>query len=235
MKNIILKLRKKLKKNSDAKTRESFQRFFKEEVKFYGVRAGLVSKISKESFGEIKELSKKEIFSLCEELFRSGISEEAWIAADWAERIKSRFTPGDFKIFERWIGKYIDNWAKCDTLCNHAVGSFILKHPGFIKKLLAFTKSKNRWMRRAAAVTLIIPAKQGKFLKEIFQIADKLLLDSDDMVQKGYGWMLKEASRKNEKQVFDYVIKNKKTMPRTALRYAIEKMPEDLKKRAMEK
>ncbi len=149
MKNIILKLRKELKQNSDAKTKESFQRFFKEEVKFYGVRAGLVSKISKESFGEIKDLSKKEIFSLCEELFRSGISEEAWIAADWAERIKSRFTPGDFKIFERWIGKYIDNWAKCDTLCNHAVGSFILTHPGFIKKLLAFTKSKNRWMRRA--------------------------------------------------------------------------------------
>ncbi|MFA6106215.1 MAG: DNA alkylation repair protein [Patescibacteria group bacterium] len=235
MKSIIQKVRSELKRGADAKTRESFQRFFKEEVKFYGVRAGLVSKISKESFGEIKDLSKKEIFSLCEELFWSGISEEAWIAADWAERIKSRFAPGDFKIFESWIGKYIDNWAKCDTLCNHAVGSFILTYPGFLKNLLAFTKSKNRWMRRAAAVTLIIPAKQGKFLKEIFQIADKLLLDSDDMAQKGYGWMLKEASRKNEKEVFDYVMKNKKIMPRTALRYAIEKMPENLKKRAMEK
>jgi 3-methyladenine DNA glycosylase AlkD len=54
-------------------------------------------------------------------------------------------------------------------------------------------------------------------------------------VRKGYGWMLKEASRKNLKKVFDYVMANKKTMPRTALRYAIEKMPAELKKEAMAK
>jgi len=55
------------------------------------------------------------------------------------------------------------------------------------------------------------------------------------LVQKGYGWMLKEASRNNRKEVFDYVMKNKKIMPRTALRYAIEKMPKELKIEAMAK
>jgi 3-methyladenine DNA glycosylase AlkD len=55
------------------------------------------------------------------------------------------------------------------------------------------------------------------------------------MVQKGYGWLLKEASRKHEKDVFDYVMRNKKAMPRTALRYAIELMPKDLKAEAMKK
>jgi 3-methyladenine DNA glycosylase AlkD len=62
-----------------------------------------------------------------------------------------------------------------------------------------------------------------------------MLTDSDDMVQKGYGWMLKAASEKNQKPVFDFVVSNKKRMPRTALRYAIEKMPEELRKKAMEK
>jgi 3-methyladenine DNA glycosylase AlkD len=60
-------------------------------------------------------------------------------------------------------------------------------------------------------------------------------LDEDDLVQKGYGWMLKVASQSYEKQVFDYVVKNKGEMPRTALRYAIEKMPSELKTKAMEK
>jgi 3-methyladenine DNA glycosylase AlkD len=55
------------------------------------------------------------------------------------------------------------------------------------------------------------------------------------MVQKGYGWMLKVASQAHEKKVFDYVMKNKKVMPRTALRYAIEKMPKSLKDKAMAK
>ncbi|MDD3860751.1 MAG: DNA alkylation repair protein [Bacteroidales bacterium] len=55
------------------------------------------------------------------------------------------------------------------------------------------------------------------------------------MVQKGYGWMLKSASQFYQSEVYEYVIKNKATMPRTALRYAIEKMPADLKKEAMKK
>ena len=72
-------------------------------------------------------------------------------------------------------------------------------------------------------------------MKKIFEIADILLLDKDDLVQKGYGWMLKSASESHQQQVFNYVIKNKKNMPRTALRYAIEKMPKTLKKEAMAK
>ena len=62
-----------------------------------------------------------------------------------------------------------------------------------------------------------------------------LLTDEDDLVQKGYGWMLKVAGQSHQEQVFDYVMKNKKIMPRTSLSYAIEKMPEDLRKQAMKK
>ncbi len=90
-------------------------------------------------------------------------------------------------------------------------------------------------MRRASAVSLIIPARKGKFMQEIFEIADALLLDEDDLVQKGYGWMLKAASQAHQEQVFNYVIKKKSIMPRTALRYAIEKMPKELKTKAMGK
>jgi 3-methyladenine DNA glycosylase AlkD len=82
-------------------------------------------------------------------------------------------------------------------------------------------------------VTLILPARKGLFLKEVFEISDRLLEDGDDMVQKGYGWMLKEASKKHQPEVFDYVMGKKALMPRTALRYAIEKMPAEMRRRAM--
>ena len=84
-------------------------------------------------------------------------------------------------------------------------------------------------------MSLIVPAKNGKFLKDVFQIADILLLDKDDMVQKGYGWMLKVASQAHQQEVYEYVLTHKTTMPRTALRYAIEKMPKELKNKAMGK
>jgi 3-methyladenine DNA glycosylase AlkD len=108
-------------------------------------------------------------------------------------------------------------------------------YPHKIKDLKEWTKSNNRWVRRASAVTLIVPARKGLFLEDIFEIAGILLLDKDDMVQKGYGWMLKSASQAYQKEVFEYVIRNKSIMPRTSLRYAIEKMPVELKVQAMAK
>ena len=66
-----------------------------------------------------------------------------------------------------------------------------------------------------------------------YKVAEVLLEDTDDMVQKGYGWMLKEIANKRPREVFDFVMARKDRMPRTALRYAIEKMPAAWKKRAM--
>lgn len=235
MDGIIEKIRRELKENIDEHTRESGQRFFKESVNIYGVKTALVSKIAKENYKSIRDKSKAEIFNLCEELWRSGYMEESFIACNWSYFIYKQYEPGDFAVFEKWVNNYVSNWASCDTLCNHTIGTFIEMYPEFLSSLKEWAKSNNRWVRRASAVSLIIPARQGKFLKDIFEIADILLPDQDDLVRKGYGWMLKEASRKNQSEVFDYIKKNKKTMPRTALRYAIEKMPAELKKEAMAK
>jgi 3-methyladenine DNA glycosylase AlkD len=108
-------------------------------------------------------------------------------------------------------------------------------YPEYLGKLKIFATSGNRWMRRAAAVSLIVPARKGKFLSDILEISDILLLDKDDLVQKGYGWMLKAASQSNQQAIFEYVMERKVNMPRTALRYAIEKMPVGLKNKAMER
>jgi 3-methyladenine DNA glycosylase AlkD len=108
-------------------------------------------------------------------------------------------------------------------------------YPENLSQLKKFATSGNRWVRRAAAVSLIVPARRGKFLPDILQIADLLLLDKDDLVQKGYGWMLKAASQADQQSVFNYVMEKKAVMPRTALRYAIEKMPAALKSLAMER
>lgn len=235
MSNIIETIRRQLKQNADQKTKESGQNFFKEKVKFYGVKTAIVGKIGKENFKAIKDKRKKEIFILCEELWRSGYMEESFVACDWSYYIHKDYKPEDFKVFEKWVNDYVSNWASCDTLCNHTIGTFVEVYPEYLSGLKKWAKSQNRWMRRASAVSLIIPARQGKFLKDIFEIADILLLDKDDLVQKGYGWMLKAASQVHQEEVFDYVIRNKMVMPRNALRYAIEKMPREFKEEAMAK
>ena len=233
--DILSAIRSELQSQADEKTRGGAQRYFKEEAAFYGVKTNLVEKIAREHFPEVKSLAKKAIFALCEDLLRSDFQEEAFIACDWSYRLRPDYDERDFATFERWLTDYVNNWAKCDTLCNHTIGSFVDIYPQYVQNLKLWAHSSNRWLKRGSAVTLIIPAKQGKFLPDIFEIADILLKDNDDLVQKGYGWMLKDASIMHCPEVFDYVMRNKKSMPRTALRYAIERMPPDLKSRAMQR
>ena len=233
--SILADIRHELEQQADLRTKSSSQHYFKEKVSFIGVKTVIVTGIARKYFSQLKTADKLQIFALCEELLKSDYIEEAFIAFDWSYRLRDSYVPDDFAIFERWIDKYVNNWAKCDTLCNHTVGTFVERYPEYIRNLKKWAASSNRWFRRAAAVTLVIPAKKGKFLADIFKIADLLLLDKDDLVQKGYGWMLKEASRMHRQEVFDYVLQNNKNMPRTALRYAIEKMPDDLRRQAMDK
>lgn len=232
---VIEKIRQELMEKADPAIRESSKRFFKEEPKCYGMKTADVIKIAKKYYKVISGRPKSEIFELCEELYKSGYMEESFIVSNWTQSMSERFLKDDIFVFKHWIDTYITNWASCDGFCNHAVGDFIKKYPESIRELKSWTQSENRWMRRAAAVSLIVPAKKGEFLKESVEIADLLFSDSDDMVQKGYGWLLKEQSRVHTKEIFDYVMKNKKSMPRTSLRYAIELMPKELKAEAMKK
>ena len=233
MNTILTQIREELKANTDQQIQKSFQRFFKEQVKYYGVKTETVGKIAKKYWKQIKALDKQTIFKLCEELFRSDYTEEVFIVSFWLPNYIEHLEPSDLATFKMWIERYINNWAKCDGFCNHTIGDLIQKYPESISEVKSWVKSNNRWLKRAAAVSLIVPAKKGDFMQEAFEICDMLLADEDDMVQKGYGWLLKEESRKHQKEVFDYVFKNKKIMPRTALRYAIELMPKELKAQAM--
>ena len=229
---IIQKIREELKNNIDKEYKESVKRFFKEEITHYGVRTAVVRKMSGKYFSGIKEKPKKEIYGLCEELLESGMMEERGIAFDWAFRLKNSYSPSDFRVFTSWLKKYVTNWGACDHLCL-SLGIFIFMYPEFIPKVKNWTTAKNRWVRRAAAASLIYSIRNKKYLASVFEIADSLLQDKDDMVQKGYGWLLKEASNVCPQEVFRYVMEHKKEMPRTALRYAIEKMQPAWKKKAM--
>jgi 3-methyladenine DNA glycosylase AlkD len=231
--DIIVTIRKELKRNADEATRQSGKRFFKEKVKLHGVKTAAVSAIAKKTFRTVRNGGKEAVLRICEGLWESGFMEESFIACHWSYELRDQYLPGDFAVFERWVSTHVRNWASCDTLCNHSIGTFIEMYPEYAAGLLQWTGSDNRWVRRASAVSLIIPARKGLFMREIFEIAERLLRDEDDLVQKGYGWLLKAASAAHEEEVYRFVLDRRDAMPRTALRYAIEKMPAHMKKEAM--
>ena len=233
--DLVAAIRREFEKAADAKYRETIQTFFKEPIHVYGVRTPEVRRIHKEYFDKVKHLPKREILEICELLHQGPKYEEHGIAFSWAGRLVKKLEPADFAMLERWLKDYVSNWAACDTFCGGAVGEFLIRFPEFLPRVRGWAESKNRWLRRASAVALILAAKQEKYLNEAYATADILLLDEDDMVQKGYGWLLKEIANRRPQEVFEFVMARKDRMPRTALRYAIEKMPIAWKKRAMAK
>jgi len=233
MNDAIQRVREELRRNQDPETLASGSRFFKEHVSLYGVKTARVTSIARAFLKEVGPEGKDYVLSLCDILWQSGYLEESFIACEWSYSLRCQYVPEDFSIFERWASHYVTNWAACDTLCNHTIGSFVEAFPAFVDHFKTWAHSENRWLRRAAAVSLIIPVRKGKFHKNAFDIADALLLDADDLVQKGYGWLLKAVSESDQQAVFDFVMQRKAVMPRTALRYAIEKMPPEVKARAM--
>ncbi|MGC9399543.1 MAG: DNA alkylation repair protein [Anaerolineae bacterium] len=193
----------------------------------------VVRAIGRAHYAEVKALDKEALFDLCETLLETGDGRLRTIAFAWAFRRRRQYAASDFARFERWLRRYVDGWGSCDDVCTHAFGALLYQHPELVPQAQAWTQAENRWLRRAAAVALIYGLRREAHLDAAFEVADLLLTDKDDLVQKGYGWMLKEASKRAPRQVFDYVLAHKNVMPRTALRYAIEKLEPPLRKQAM--
>jgi 3-methyladenine DNA glycosylase AlkD len=95
MNPVLAKIREELEAGADEKTRMSFQRFFKEEVTYYGVKTGTVAKIAKKHWSEVKLFSKQKIFAFCEELLRSDYTEEVFVASFWLPNLAEQLEPSD--------------------------------------------------------------------------------------------------------------------------------------------
>lgn len=233
---IISNMQKELEKlSANPNNVRNYAKFHKDNNEHISLTTPIKRKVSAKFFKEIKSFDKDQILRVCEELLVERDKNTRVIVFDWAFRIRKTYKNTDFRVFEKWLKEYVDGWGSVDDFCTHAFGEFMLQFPEYLTKIESWARSDNKWLRRSSAVILIYPVKKGKYIDEVFRIADILSQDKEDLVQKGYGWMLKEASVQFEDKVFNYVMKNKKKMPRTALRYAIEKMSKSHKITAMEK
>lgn len=225
-----------MKAKADDKHRVQLLWFFKgQTVKPLGVRSHEMNRIVATVWRNIKQWDISRKWALCEALWQTGILEDGHLACKTAYKLSPDSTQADFARFERWLGTYVHNWAHCDDLCTKALGTLLHQFPDLLPQTDAWLTSDNRWKRRGAAVSLLPSLKTGNYLERSFKVADALSPDNEDLVLKGYGWMLKVASQLFPDEVFNYVMDRRSTMPRVALRYAIEKLPRSKRKQAMVK
>jgi len=227
MERIVCQIRLELKQKGSRKIAEEKRRFHKENITCYGLTVRQIQEVVEKFYPMIQddlELALK----VGEALLKSKVMEEGSVAIRILQKMTNKFTPQLFETFDRWID-YCNNWSITDTLSYRLIGEVLILDASKIEQLLKWTTSKNRWRRRAAAVSLVKPALKGIFLNEVFMMAERLMTDNDDMVQKGVGWLLKDASWKHPKEVHDFLLKWKEEAPALVLRYASERLPESMK------
>ncbi len=180
---------------------------------------------------------RKDILTASEDLLASRDTWQHMIACAWINGGLPLFPKEDFRLFERWLREYIFSWGTCDDFCKRVLNPLFQRDLGLFPRIRRWTESEGKWVRRASAVAFIRSGGGGYIVniptRYVFQIADRLMQDEDIHVQKGLGWMLKAASICHQKEVYDYLMQNRVEMPRTAFRYAIEKLPEHLRREAM--
>lgn len=223
---LLSDIRKELTKNVDNDYKQTVKNHFKMNIDhFLGVKTPLIRKIANQFYQSIKALPIHDILLYCDTLLERKIYEEKIIAFHWSFKAKRQYQLEHFDIFQKWLGYHVDDWIDCDDFSTHSLGYFLLAYPECCQYLEKWTVSENRWVRRASAVSLIYSLRRGQALDIAFKITDNLMQDEDYLVQKGYGWMLKEGCKHFPDQVLNYLISKKDQMPRLALRYAIEKLP----------
>jgi len=123
----------------------------------------------------------------------------------------------------------INNWDLVDTSAPHILGAYLFSKSdrGLLDRLAA---SPSLWERRMAVLATFYFIRQGEF-GETLRLAARLMDDPEDLIHKAVGWMLREVGKRNEKALLDFLEENAARMPRTMLRYAIEKLPPIYKKR----
>lgn len=235
MTQLLIDIRTALEARVDKAYKAGAERYFKEPINILGVRLPEIRQVSREFYSEVKKLPKAELFAICEDMLDTGIGEETTIAFDWAWRRKSQYEPEDFSRFESWVEGYVTNLGHCDDISCHSIGIMLHKWPKLAENMPKWGKSSNRWLRRSSAVSLIYPVRREVLIDKAFEIADILIDDEDDLVRKGYGWLLKEVGKAHPERGYEYVTSNVERMPRVAFRYAIEKLPDKMREKAMGK
>jgi 3-methyladenine DNA glycosylase AlkD len=235
MHDAIVALLREIKAVDKPANRTDYQRFFKEKLEHpIGLKTPILRKVSEKVFRDVKAYGKDGILDICDAMLASGKRYTRFVAFDWAGRLEKQYERKDFARFEGWLREYVDGWGSCDHLSD-ILGRVLAKFPELTVRRSKWIASKNMWLRRAAAVVLIVPVKRGLLLEEVFRTAERLMTDKEDLVQKGYGWMLKVTGDYFFDEAYRFVMKHKDDMPRTALRYAIEKWPAAKRKQAMRK
>ena len=197
------------------------------DLAFYNVGTAAVRDLARSIHADHKDTwSIDDAMAFADELIADRYLEAKSVGIEVVARYRRGFTPRLLAAWKRWLsGNHSANWATTDAICGVLVGPLLLQHPEFGAEMRGWARDRNMWVRRASIVGLIPLARRGESLDLVYDIARRLHPDREDLLHKAVGWALREAGKTDMARLERYLRANGAAIPRTTLRYAIERFP----------
>jgi 3-methyladenine DNA glycosylase AlkD len=215
----IEEIRAKLFGLADKERAENSKRYLKSPYEFYGLKVPEIRKIVK----EYKNIEFYSALNLFDELWKSGNHEEMSFALYLLSSYVKEHPTEIWKFLLERIEK-AKSWDHIDELSSHILGKILLERIDLISDIKKLSESKNPWLRRTSIVSTCQLIGKNK-IELTLRLAEKLIYDDNIYVQKGAGWMLREAGKKNRVAIKDFILMHLDMKP-AAFSYATEKMME---------
>ncbi len=222
-----------LKSCADPQVAQQMRRYFKEhdEIDLIGVKTPGIREIEKQLLAKIKQVwSFAEACECCEILISNSLQEPKILGISLLSRFHKTFESSLLQSIHSWLTHgYCRNWAAVDALAMTLVTPIIDKFPSIVPALTQWAHSENMWIRRTAAVAFVKIARKGEHLAEL------LLDNKEDLMHKAVGWLLRDAGKTDAVRLESFLLGHGPQIPRTTLRYAIEKFPEPRRQEILKK
>jgi 3-methyladenine DNA glycosylase AlkD len=212
------------------------ERYFRGD---HGLRFYNVGTQAMRTFARSIYLANRDVWSIDDamaiagELIADPYLEAKSVGIELVARFRRDFTPKLLPRWKTWLSNnHSANWATTDAICGALIGPLLVRHPGLADQMCAWSHDRNMWVRRASIVGLIPLVRNGVALDVAYAIARTLHRDTEDLIQKAVGWTLREAGKADARRLERYLRANGPSIPRTTVRYAIERFP-DAKRRTL--
>lgn len=204
------------------------ERYFRGDhgLRFYNTGTGPMRALARSIHAANREQwTVADAMTLADQLIADPYLEMKSIGIEVVARYKRDFTPSLLPRWKRWLARnHSANWATTDAICGLLIGPLLVTYPELVSQLRTWARHPNLWVRRASIVSLIKPiAKSGAAIDVAYDVATILHPDAHDLIHKAVGWTLREAGKVDAPRLERYLRTNGPSIPRTTVRYAIER------------
>ena len=203
-------------------------------LKFYNVGTSAMRALARDIFLAQRDTwSVDDAMAFADALMRDPHLETKSVGIEVVARFRQNFTPSLLPRWKQWLADNLSaNWATTDAICGLLIGPLLADRPELLPRMRAWARHPNMWVRRASVVSLIPPMRRGMAVDLAYENARTLHADPADLIQKAVGWVLREAGKQDGTRLEAYLRATGPSIPRTTLRYAIERFP-PAKRRAL--